>query len=132
MDSEAEKHLRKAKYGVFNHSAVQICGWTKKSLHGQGHCYKEKFYGADCHRCMEFSPSAAFCEQNCIFCWRPMEFMKLKEMKDGEVDEPEVIYEKLLEERRKLLSGFPGDGITDMEKFREAMQPNHFAISLSG
>lgn len=132
MDARTENQLRNAKYGVFGHSAVQICGWTKKSLHNQGVCYKEKFYGADCHRCMEFSPAAVFCEQNCIFCWRPMEFMKSGEMEKEGADEPEEIYERLLEERRKLLSGFPGDGMTDPEKFREALRPNHFAISLSG
>ncbi len=131
-DPKIEKQLRNAKYGVFNHSAVQVCAWTKKSLHNEGICYKEKFYGIDSHRCFEFSPSAVFCELNCVFCWRPMEFMKFKEMKASETDDPRVIYEKLLEERRKLLSGFPGDGITDMEKHAESLKPNHFAISLSG
>ncbi|MEE9322956.1 MAG: radical SAM protein, partial [Candidatus Aenigmarchaeota archaeon] len=132
IDPKTEKQLRNAKYGVYNHSAVQICAWTKKSLHNEGFCYKQKFYGIDTHRCMEFSPSAVFCEQNCIFCWRPMEFMKFRGMGKGEVDGPEEIYERLLDERRKLLSGFPGDGKTDMEKHGESLKPNHFAISLSG
>ncbi len=132
IDSKIGKQLRNAKYGVFGHSAVQICTWTKKSLHNEGFCYKQKFYGIDTHRCMEFSPAAVFCEQNCIFCWRPMEFMRITEMKAGEVDDPREIYENLLEERRKLLSGFPGDGKTDMKKFEESLLPNHFAISLSG
>ena len=132
IDPETEEQLRNAKYGVFGHSAVQICAWTKKSLHNEGFCYKQKFYGIDCHRCMEFSPSAVICQQNCIFCWRPMEFMKFKGMEADETDDPETIYEKLIEERRKLLSGFPGDGMTDMDKFRESLRPNHFAISLSG
>ncbi|MCD6590595.1 MAG: 4-demethylwyosine synthase TYW1 [Candidatus Aenigmarchaeota archaeon] len=129
---QVEKQLKNAHYGVYNHSAVQICTWTKKSLHNEGFCYKQKFYGIDCHRCMEFSPAAVFCQQNCIFCWRPMEFMSLKDMKPEEVDDPKTIHEKLLEERKKLLSGFPGDGKTDMKKFKEALIPNHFAISLSG
>lgn len=132
IEPKIEKQLRNAKYGIFGHSAVQICAWTKKSLHNENFCYKQKFYGIDTHRCFEFSPSAVFCEQNCIFCWRPMEFMRFRGMKAKEVDEPEEIYERLLEERRKLLSGFPGDGKTDMDKHREALIPNHFAISLSG
>jgi tRNA wybutosine-synthesizing protein 1 len=132
MDPKTENQLRKAKYGVFNHSAVQICAWTKKSLHNEGECYKQQFYGIDCHRCVEFSPAAAICENNCIFCWRPMEFMRLSEMKPTEVDDPRTIYEKLLAERRKLLSGFPGDGKTDMKKHAESLLPTHFAISLSG
>lgn len=132
MSAKTENQLRKAKYGVFNHSAVQICAWTKKSLHNEGVCYKQKFYGIDCHRCMEFSPAAALCENNCIFCWRPMEFMRFRNMKPDEADEPKVIYEKLLAERRKLLSGYPGDGKTDLRKHAEALLPSHFAISLSG
>lgn len=129
---DMENQLRNARYGVYGHSAVQICTWTKKSIHDRGACYKEKFYGADCHRCMQFSPAAVLCEQNCVFCWRPMEFMGSGAMDPGKVDPPEEIYEKLVEERRKLLSGFPGDGITNMGKHTEAVLPNHFAISLSG
>ncbi len=132
MDGKTDKQLRKAKYGVFNHSAVQICAWTKRSLHNDGVCYKQKFYGIPTHRCMEFSPAAAFCENNCVFCWRPTEFMRFRRMKAKEADEPETIYENLITERRKLLSGFPGDGNTDMKKHAEAMLPIHFAISLSG
>lgn len=132
IDPQIEKQLRNAHYGVHNHSAVQICAWTKKSLHNEGVCYKQKFYGIDTHRCMEFSPAAVFCGHNCIFCWRPMEFMRFTEMKAEEADEPKEIYERLMEERRKLLSGFPGDGKTDMKKHGEALKPNHFAISLSG
>lgn len=132
IDPKIEKQLRNAKYGVFSHSAVQICAWTKKSLHNEGMCYKQKFYGIDAHRCMEFSPAAALCENNCVFCWRPIEFMRFREMELGEVDDPETIYEKLLAERRKLLSGFPGDGKTDFKKHAGSLLPNHFAISLSG
>jgi tRNA wybutosine-synthesizing protein 1 len=132
IDEKIKKQLRNAKYGIFNHSAVQICAWTKKSLHNEGFCYKQKFYGIESHRCMEFSPAAAFCELNCIFCWRPMEFMRFVKMDPKKVDSPKEIYENLITERRKLLSGFPGDGKTDMKKFVEAQTPSHFAISLSG
>jgi tRNA wybutosine-synthesizing protein 1 len=132
MDGKTESQLRKAKYRVFNHAAVQVCAWTKKSLHNEGACYKQQFYGIDTHRCMEFSPAAALCENNCIFCWRPMEFMRFRRMRMNEADEPRTVYEKLLAERRKLLSGYPGDGKTDMHKHSEALVPSHFAISLSG
>jgi tRNA wybutosine-synthesizing protein 1 len=129
---EIEYQLRKAKYGVFNHSAVQICAWTKKSLHSEGVCYKQQFYGIDTHRCVEFSPAAALCENNCLFCWRPMEFMRFRKMRNSEADEPEAIYHNLLAERKKLLTGYPGDGKTDLKKHAEALIPTHFAISLSG
>jgi tRNA wybutosine-synthesizing protein 1 len=132
IDKKIEKKLRNAHYGIFNHSAVQICSWTKSSLRNENFCYKQKFYGIDCHRCMEFSPAAVFCENNCIFCWRPMEFMKKIHMKKTHVDEPKDIYENLLLERKKLLSGFLGNKNVDKKIFKEAIIPNHFAISLSG
>lgn len=132
MPKKVEKDLRNKHYGVFNHSAVQICGWTKKSLKDEGDCYKKKFYGADCHRCMEFSPAASWCENNCVFCWRPMEEMRSKSLRRGEVDDPKDIYENLLKERYKLINGFPGNEKVNMEKYRESLIPSHFAISLSG
>ena len=45
--------LKKAKYGVSNHSTVELCHWTKKSFANEGECYKKKFYGIDTHRCWE-------------------------------------------------------------------------------
>src|ERR1051326_7497560 len=42
---EVVSKLRKAKYGVYNHSAVELCHWTKKSFANEGSCYKHKFYG---------------------------------------------------------------------------------------
>lgn len=126
------KDLEKKHYGVFGHSGVQICSWTKKSLTGKGVCYKEKFYGISCHSCMEMTPAVMWCQQNCSFCWRPMEFMKNIEIKENEVDEPEEIMENLFAMRKKLLSGFGGNDKVDWEKFKDAQQPSHYAISLSG
>lgn len=130
MDPRIKKAMERAGYGVYNHSAVEICTWTKKAIKGEGFCYKQKFYGIDTHRCMEFSPAAVFCTNKCIYCWRPMEFMSLTELRD--VDPPEVIYEKLLEKRRRLLSGFKVHPSVDPKTYEEALVPNHFAISLSG
>ncbi len=124
--------LQKKHYGVFGHSAVQVCGWTKKSLTKKGVCYKQKFYGIECHSCMEFSPAAMWCQQNCTFCWRPMEFMKNVEIIAEEVDEPIEIMQNLFEQRKKLLSGFGGHKDIDMQKFKDAQEPSHYAISLSG
>jgi tRNA wybutosine-synthesizing protein 1 len=124
--------LEKKQYGIYGHSGVQVCGWTKKSLRDQGVCYKQKFYGIECHSCMEFSPAVMWCQENCSFCWRPMEFMKNIEIKPEYVDDVEDIIENLLEKRKKLLSGFnPGHGANE-QKLKEAQIPSHFAISLSG
>lgn len=124
--------LVKKKYGVFGHSGVQVCGWTKKSLTGKGVCYKEKFYGIDCHSCMEFTPAVMWCQENCTFCWRPMEFMKNIDIKEHEVDSPEEIVENLKKEREKLLIGLKGHHSIDREKLDDSWDPSHFAISLSG
>jgi tRNA wybutosine-synthesizing protein 1 len=81
---------------------------------------------------MQFSPAAVFCENNCIYCWRPMEFMKILEMEDGGVNSPEEIFKNLSNLRKKLLSGFLGNSLVNKDKFFEGNVPNHFAISLSG
>jgi len=132
IDQATRKKLRNAKYGIFGHSTVHICNWTKRALRGQGACYKNKFYGIETHRCMEFSPAGMFCQNRCIYCWRPTEFYKLLEMREEQVDEPEQIIQALIKERRKLLTGFGSNKKVKREKLKEAYDPTHFAISLSG
>jgi len=124
--------LRKAKYGVFNHSAVELCHWTKKSFADRGDCYKHKFYGISTHRCMEMTPTAMNCENRCVYCWRPTEFYDTLEMPPELVDEPDTIVENLMEERRKLIVGFYGDARNNKKKIDESLLPAHYAISLSG
>ncbi len=126
------KQLKKAKYGIADHSTVELCHWTKKSFKNEGSCYKHKFYGISTHRCMEFSPAGMYCENRCIYCWRPMEFYDSLEMKQENVSEPQEIVEKLMEERRKLVIGHLGDPTQDKKKIEESLLPSHYAISLSG
>jgi tRNA wybutosine-synthesizing protein 1 len=129
---QTKSKLRRAKYGVFNHSAVELCHWTKKSFADQGNCYKHKFYGISTHRCMEMTPTAMNCENRCVYCWRPTEFYDTLEMPSELVDEPDVIVENLIEERRKLIVGFYGDTRNNKKKIDESLLPAHYAISLSG
>lgn len=124
--------LKKAKYGVYNHSAVELCHWTKKSFAHEGNCYKHKFYGISTHRCMEMTPAAMNCENRCIYCWRPTEFYDTLEMPKELVDEPDVIVEQLLAERKKLINGFYGHAKNDRKRLDESLLPAHYAISLSG
>ncbi len=128
-----QKRLEEKQYRICgNHSAVQLCSWTKKSLVDKGVCYKEYFYGVDCHRCSQMSPSALYCNHNCIFCWRPMEYMGPNEFK--EYDEPQEIIDSCVKRKRELLSGYPGNPKANQKKVREALDlfPSHWAISLSG
>jgi len=127
-----QNQLKKAKYGVSDHGTVELCHWTKKSFKDDGQCYKHKFYGISTHRCMEFSPAGMFCENRCVYCWRPMEFYSSLEMPVDKVAPPEVIMSNLMEERRKLIMGHYGDPKSNKEKLDESLLPSHYAISLSG
>ena len=126
------QQLKKAKYGVADHSTVQLCHWTKKSFKNEGDCYKHKFYGISTHQCMEFSPAGMHCENRCVYCWRPMEFYDSLKMEPERVTEPEEILIKLMEERRKLIMGHYGDIKSDKQKLDESLSPSHYSISLSG
>jgi tRNA wybutosine-synthesizing protein 1 len=128
IESFERKH-----YGVVGkHSAVAICSWNKKSLIGLGECYKEKFYGVDTHRCAQITPAVAWCEHNCLHCWRPMEMFAPPTKFKEPFDSPDEIIEGIVKERKKLLTGFGGNEKVERKKYEEAIEPNHWAISLSG
>jgi len=130
LSKEVISMLRRQHYALFGHSAVKVCHWTKQSLRGKGVCYKEKFYGIECHRCIQMTPAVAWCQQQCRFCWRPLtDTHKIMEA----YDKPEEIVEQSIEQQRVLLSGF-GALREQMgeKKFSEANNPNQVAISLSG
>ena len=131
-DQETVKKLLRAHYGVYLHGAVEVCHWTKKALRGEGTCYKNRFYGIETHRCMEFTPTSVYCENRCIYCWRPVEFYRMLRMPEEMVAEPEELVEGLIKERRRLLIGFLGNEKADRRLVMESLEPTHYAISLSG
>ncbi len=116
-------------YGLAGkHSAVKLCGWTKKSLHDKGVCYKQKFYGIESHKCLQCTPVVNWCTENCEFCWRLGRYQSPK--LEG-WENPKEIVDKMIEAQRKLLSGFPGADV-NMKKWKEAQNPTQVAISLAG
>ncbi len=128
MDKEYKKLLEKQHYGIVGeHSTVEICGWTKKSLQGKGTCYKQRFYGINCHRCVQMSP-CVICDQKCVFCWRANEHFSHKETEDN-WEKPFSIIKGIIFEHLKKISGFKS---YVGKKFTEALIPKHFAISLTG
>ncbi len=132
--SEAVKERFSKIYGLAGmHSGVQICSWTRKALRGKGVCYKQKFYGADCYCCCQMSPALAWCQENCVFCWRPMEWMKTG-IGEDEIDSPEEIISACVQERGRLLTGIGGAEDVDRKSFERSLRefPSHWAISLSG
>ena len=125
--------LKKQHYAIAGkHSAVQICRWTKKSLLDEGVCYKQKFYGIKSHKCCQMSPSAVWCQNKCIHCWRAIEATQGDKLPKKQINEPEEIIEACIKFQKKLLTGFKGNKKTNKKKFKEAQEPNQFAISLIG
>lgn len=137
ISSEEKARLRKGGYrlvGENEHSAVEVCRWTKKSLRNEGFCYKQKFYGdihgIRSHRCLQMTPSLPFCDNRCLFCWRNNEVNSPEW--EGPVDDPSEILSEAIRAQRLLLSGFKGNPEADREKWEEAQDPNLAAISLDG
>ncbi len=128
---ELKKLLEKQHYAfIGNHSAIKICTWTKKSLLNQGFCYKQKFYGIHSHECCQISTTIGFCQNRCVFCWRPTEYTIGTKIKNE--DNPKTLIKKAIQAQRKQISGLKGNKNVNLEKFQEAQDPQHFAISLSG
>ncbi|MCW8965504.1 MAG: 4-demethylwyosine synthase TYW1 [Candidatus Pacearchaeota archaeon] len=139
IPDKVKKILKKQHYEITgNHSAVQICRWTKKSLRDGGVCYKEKFYGIKSHLCCQMSPAVMWCPNKCVHCWRAIELNLGTEIENE--DSPKEIIDRCILAQRKLLQGFKVDEKSEkkqlskanQEKYIEAQEPMQFAISLSG
>lgn len=131
MNQARKEDLERQGYRlVGNHSAIKVCMWCKEAIRGKGNCYKQKFYGINSHQCVQMTPAMHVCSHRCQWCWRDIGFTKPEW--EGPVDEPEKIVDGCIKEHVKFLQGFAGSGKKDEKKYEEAMQPKHFAISLSG
>lgn len=129
MDEAYREILIKQQYRLYkDHSAVKLCHWMKESMIRGRHCYKQDFYGIQSHRCLQMTPAINECSHMCTFCWRVQEH-------DFEVRdwaEPKEMLDGLIEQQRKLVSGFKGDPRCDLGMYEEARNPNQIAISLAG
>ena len=114
-----------------HHSAVKTCNWLKHSLKGEGQCYKHKFYGITSHQCWQCTPSTIWCNLKCVFCWRSASWYN-KERMNCKVDNPAEIVNAMITEQRKLIAGYKAHSEVPEEKYLEAYEPKHAAISLSG
>ena len=130
------KELEKEKYHIIgSHSAYKKCHWTHEALTSGRYCYKGKFYGIESHRCVQMTPTAAWCWFRCIHCWRlePEDIgVEWDETKLPVEDDPEFIAERSIEEHKRAVSGYFGREGVDKKKVKEAMNPKHVAISLTG
>ncbi len=130
MREEKKDVLEKHGYVLTGEeSAVKLCHWVSEKLINGRACYKEDFYGIECHRCLQMSPNVDYCNQQCLFCWRYQDYQKRDNI---EFDDPKDIVEKSIEAQRKLVTGFKGDDRCDLDMWKEARDPNQVAISLAG
>jgi len=136
--SELSEVLKRQKYQIIGrHSASKKCRWLHKSLIEDKPCYKQRFYGIQSHRCIQMTPTLD-CNMRCKFCWRiqPDDFLIPWTLASTtEWDEPAEIVQESIKAQRKILSGYKGQviqGKVDRDKYREASEPRHVAISLDG
>jgi tRNA wybutosine-synthesizing protein 1 len=76
------------------------------------------------------TPVFHVCSHRCNWCWRDIDFTQ-KEW-SGPVDDPKDIIDGCIEAQKEYLIGFGGNKNADKEALEQAMNPLHFAISLSG
>eukprot|EP00053_Salpingoeca_punica_P015214 m.139375 g.139375 ORF g.139375 m.139375 type:complete len:805 (-) comp16653_c4_seq1:262-2676(-) len=126
-----QKNLSKQGYRVIGtHSGVKLCRWTKSMLRGRGGCYKHTFYGIESHRCMETTPSLA-CANKCVFCWRH-HTNPVGTSWRWKMDSPELIIDGAMENHYDMIRQFKGVPGVQGERFKEANQIKHCALSLVG
>lgn len=139
LPKELEDVYARQHYSIVgDHSAVKTCHWVRRSLNtgGREYCYKQRFYGVPCHRCLQMTPSLGHCTQSCVFCWRitpeiiGVEWDQNRAIEDPA--DPEWIVDECLDAHRQALSGFGGNPNVTDSILQEAMHPVHAAISLEG
>jgi tRNA wybutosine-synthesizing protein 1 len=103
--------------------------WCKRALAGGDMCYKHQFYGIASHRCVQMTPTLR-CNQRCRFCWRSFEH----EVSEEEECPPETILAGIHKLQKKSLAGYNAvlDNTVTDERWHEALEPKHIAISLAG
>lgn len=125
------KSLEKQGYRLIgSHSGVKLCRWTKSMLRGRGGCYKHTFYGIESHRCMETTPSLA-CANKCVFCWRHHTNPVGTEWK-WKMDDPETVIQGAIQNHHNMIKQFRGVPGVKPERFKEAHEIKHCALSLVG
>ncbi|MEM1931438.1 MAG: 4-demethylwyosine synthase TYW1 [Sulfolobales archaeon] len=127
--------LKKQGYHLIgSHAAVKKCLWVHNALVYNKFCYKCRFYGIESHRCIQFSPAVSWCWNSCLHCWRARPFDYGLEGPElvtlPYVEDPEFLAEMAILEHRRTVSGYAKR--TSEEMYKEAIDPKHVAISLTG
>lgn len=131
VTKEMRENLTKQGYKIIgSHSGVKLCRWTKAMLRGRGGCYKHTFYGITSYQCMETTPSLA-CANKCVFCWRHHTNPVGKEWK-WVTDPPEKIINGAIDNHCKMIKEMRGVPGVKPDRFEEAFDIQHCALSLVG
>ncbi len=140
IPDRVRKLMEKQGYKIIlNHSAMKPCYWFRKALMEGRTCYKHKFYGIPSWRCLQMTPTASFCNLQCLYCWRlnvsdvPAEFRWKEVPEEGaKWDDPEEIAEESIRLQKMIVQGYKGVKVFRKEWVYEAEEPKHAAISLTG
>ncbi|MCF2135681.1 MAG: 4-demethylwyosine synthase TYW1 [Candidatus Thorarchaeota archaeon] len=119
--------------------AFKACQWQHKSLLEGKVCYKQRFYGIESHRCLQMTPVVDKCTQQCRFCWRVtpadigIRWDQLTVTRE-EVMEPADLLDATLMANLRSLGGYNPQIRPEVskQKYDEARDPKHVAISLAG
>jgi len=91
--------------GENKHSSVKPCHWLEQRLatgRDNRNCYKGVF-GIQSHRCMQNTPSLPFCNHQCVFCWRDIEFGSLGSEFIVEPDNPKLLIDEMLRHHKDVI-----------------------------
>ncbi|MBI5148875.1 4-demethylwyosine synthase TYW1 [Candidatus Pacearchaeota archaeon] len=131
INKTIREKLEKEGYRIIgSHSAIKVCLWCKNALRDKGVCYKNTFYGIESWRCIQMSCSLLNCTSRCLHCWRDIRYTEAKKV--NEPEEPKKIVDGCIKAQKEILQGFKGTSKTNIQRFKEAMNPKHFALSLAG
>ncbi|MED5230763.1 MAG: 4-demethylwyosine synthase TYW1 [Candidatus Thermoplasmatota archaeon] len=129
IEPQIAARLAKQRYHlVGEHGGVKVCHWTKQSLIADRSCYKGTFYGIESHGGMQLAPIVDTCNLASKYCWREPHSDTLTKIDD----DPYELFLESVRAHRRLLTGYGGNPKADREKWLDAQNPKHVAISLNG
>ncbi|MFX1308122.1 MAG: radical SAM protein [Promethearchaeota archaeon] len=91
--------------GENKHSSIKPCHWLEQRLatgRDNRNCYKGVF-GIQSHKCLQNTPSLPFCNHQCVFCWRDIEFGSLGSDFIVEADDPKLLIDDMLRHHRDII-----------------------------
>ncbi|MFX1591066.1 MAG: radical SAM protein [Promethearchaeota archaeon] len=91
--------------GENKHSSIKPCHWLEQRLatgRDNRNCYKGVF-GIQSHKCLQNTPSLPFCNHQCVFCWRDIEFGSLGSDFVVEADDPKLLIDDMLRHHRDII-----------------------------